>query len=70
MNRIKCIAHISHYADHSKFQELFNQFERETPQCPWNRDAAEGLALPPERRTGLYQSYIDGRERHNNNSSN
>jgi hypothetical protein len=52
---------ISHYADPEKFQALLEQFNEETPDCPWNADAAETLAKPPERR-GWQISYVEARE--------
>jgi hypothetical protein len=52
---------ISHYADPEKFTELFEQFTQETPDCPWNEDAAECLAKPPERQ-GWQISYVEARE--------
>ena len=59
--RISCIAHISRYADPEKIQHLLEQFDTETPGCPWNRDAAETLAKPPERR-GWQVMYVTARE--------
>ena len=54
--------HISCYCDLAKFEKLFAQFKAETPLCPWNKTAAEGLSMPEERRSELLQSYINGRD--------
>ncbi len=52
---------ISRYADPEKFHHLLEQFDAETPDCPWNRDAAETLAKPLERR-GWQVSYVEARQ--------
>ncbi|MFB8788637.1 MAG: hypothetical protein U7123_07240 [Potamolinea sp.] len=49
--------HISRDADLEKFQQLLRQMNTEKPTCPWNVDAAETLAKPPERR-GWQMSYV------------
>lgn len=64
--RILCIAHVSHYADPEKFHQLLGQFLDETPDCPWNVDAAETLAKPPSRR-GWLVSCVKARENWRNN---
>lgn len=66
--RIYCIVHISHYADPQKFHQLLDQFDQETPDCPWNYDAAETLAMPPLRR-GWLTSYVVARENWHNYSA-
>lgn len=52
---------VSRYADPEKYQHLLEQFEEETPNCPWNHDAAETLAKPPERQ-GWQVMYVKARE--------
>lgn len=56
--KIRCIPHISHYADPEKFHQILGELDKKKPDCPYNVDAAETLAKPPERR-GWQQSYVD-----------
>lgn len=53
----RCINHISFDADPEKFHRILGQMDDEKPTCPWNFDAAETLAKPPERR-GWQISYV------------
>jgi hypothetical protein len=53
--------HISREADPEKFQQLLKQMNDQKPTCPWNFDAAETLAKPPERR-GWQMSYVKAQE--------
>ncbi|MFB8788871.1 MAG: hypothetical protein U7123_08470 [Potamolinea sp.] len=49
--------YISSEVNPEKFQQLLEQMSTEKPTCPWNFDAAETLAKPPERR-GWQTSYV------------
>jgi hypothetical protein len=60
--KIRCIPLISHYADPEKFHQILGELDEKKPDCPYNVDAAETLAKPPERR-GWQQSYVDAAER-------
>ncbi|PHJ56163.1 hypothetical protein VF14_36690 [Nostoc linckia z18] len=58
---IRCIPHISHYADPEKFHQILGELDEKKPDCPHNVDAAETLAKPKERR-GWQQTYVDAAE--------
>jgi predicted Zn-dependent protease len=60
-NKIRCVGKISHYADPEKFHKVLGELDDTKPNCPWNVDAAETLAKPPERR-GWQQTYVDAVE--------
>jgi len=57
----RCINFISREANPEKFHQLLGQMDTEKPTCPWNFDAAETLAKPPELR-GWQMSYVKAQE--------
>lgn len=55
---IRCIAQISSHSNPQLFHEILAELDETKPGCPWNVDASETLAKPPERR-GWQQSYVN-----------
>lgn len=53
---------ISSACDPEVFLKLLEDFEQETPHCPWNKNAAEHLSKPEEKRTKWHESYAEMRQ--------